>query len=83
MYEDNTGTAALNTDMVVEVSANNGTDWSTVTLQSAANLSSTIKVAKSNSVAVTAGTQPKYRINFANQASGSKVTRIRGVSLLY
>lgn len=83
MYEDNAGTAALNTDMVVEVSANNGADWSTVTLQSAANLSSTIKVAKSNSVAVTAGTQPKYRISFANQASGSKVTRIRGVSLLY
>jgi len=83
MYEDNAGTATLNTDMVVEVSANNGADWSTVTLQSAANLSSTIKVAKSNSVAVTAGTQPKYRISFANQASGSKVTRIRGVSLLY
>ena len=83
MYEDFAGTASLNTDLVVQVSANNGTDWTTVNLASAPNLSGSIKVAKSNAVAVTAGTQPKYRINFANQASGSKVTRVLGVSLLY
>lgn len=83
MYEDNAGTATLNTDLVVQVSANNGTDWTTVNLASAPNLSGSIKVAKSNAVAVTAGTQPKYRINFANQAVGSKVTRILGVALLY
>ena len=83
MYEDNAGTATLNTDLVAQVSANNGTDWTTVNLASAPNLSGSIKVAKSNEVAVTAGTQPKYRINFANQAAGSKVTRVLGVSLLY
>jgi len=31
----------------------------------------------------TAGTQLKYKISFANQASGSKEARIRGVSLQY
>ena len=83
MYEDNVGTATLNTDIIAQVSANNGTDWTTVTLQAAPNLSGTTKVAKSASIPVTAGTQPKYKILFANQASGTKVTRIQGVSLLY
>lgn len=83
MYEDNVGTATLNTDVIVQVSANNGTDWTTVTLQAAPNLSGTTKVAKSASIPVTAGTQPKYKILLANQASGTKITRIQGVSLLY
>lgn len=83
MYEDNSGTAALNTDLVAQVSANNGVDYTTVTLSSAPNLNSTTKVAKSAAVSVTAGTQPKYKINFANQASGSKITRVLGVALLY
>ena len=42
-----------------------------------------IKMAKVNDLAVTAGTQLKYKISFANQASGSKEARIRGVSLQY
>ena len=31
----------------------------------------------------TAGTSLKYKVEFANQASGSKEARIRGVSLQY
>ena len=83
LYEDNAGTATLNTDITAEVSANNGTDFTTVTLAPAGNFSSNLKLAKSAPVSVTAGTQPKYRINFANQADGSKVTRIQGVALVY
>jgi hypothetical protein len=83
MYEDNVGTAALNTDLVAQVSADGGSNYSTVTLAAAPNLTSTIKVAKSEAIAVTAGNQPKYKINFANQNSSSKVTRVLGVSLLY
>ena len=40
-------------------------------------------MAKVNDLAVTAGTSLKYKINFANQASGSKEARIRGVALQY
>jgi hypothetical protein len=40
-------------------------------------------MAKVNDLAVTAGTNLKYRINFANQSLGSKEARIRGVSLQY
>jgi len=83
MYEDTTGTASLNTDLVGALSANNGSDFTTVTLSAAPNLSSNIKVAKSNKVTVTAGTQCKYRINFANQADGSKITKVLGVAMLY
>ena len=39
-------------------------------------------MAKVNDLVVTAGTQLKYRISFANQ-SASKEARIRGVSLQY
>ncbi len=42
-----------------------------------------IKMAKVNDLSVTAGTQLKYKVEFANQASGSKEARIRGVSLQY
>jgi hypothetical protein len=40
-------------------------------------------MAKVNDLAVTAGTQLKYKISFANQSLGSKEARIRGVSLQY
>ena len=83
MYEDNAGTATLNTDLIAQVSANNGTDFTTVTLTAAPNLTSSIKVARSAEVSVTAGTQPKYKISFANQSTGSKLTRVLGVALLY
>lgn len=83
MYQDVSGTAALNTDLVAQVSANGGTNYSTVTLTAAPNLSSTIKVAKCAATSVTAGTTPKYKINFANQSSGVKETRVLGVALLY
>ena len=42
-----------------------------------------IKMAKVNDLSVTAGTSLKYKIEFANQAAGSKEARIRGLSLQY
>ena len=82
-YQDQEGTNALNTDIVLELSADNGSNWSTATLSALPNFSTGIKMAKVNDLAVTAGTQLKYRLNFANQASGSKEARIRGVALQY
>ena len=82
MYEDAVGTNALNTDIVAQVSADNGSNFTTATLAAAPNLTSNIKVAKSAEVTVTSGTQCKYKINFANQAANKQV-RILGVALLY
>ena len=82
-YQDNAGTNALNTDIVLQLSADGGSNYSTATLTALPDFSTGIKMAKVNDLAVNAGTQLKYKINFANQASGSKEARIRGVSLQY
>ena len=82
-YQDNAGTNALNTDIILKLSANNGSNYSTATLTALPDFATGIKMAKVNDLSVTAGTQLKYKIEFANQASGSKEARIRGVSLQY
>ena len=82
-YQDQAGTNALNTDIVLQLSADGGSNYSTATLTAMPDFSTGIKMAKVNDLAVTAGTQLKYKISFANQSSGSKEARIRGVSLQY
>jgi hypothetical protein len=82
-YQDNAGTNALNTDIVLQLSADGGSNYSTATLTALPDFSTGIKMAKVNDLAVTAGTSLKYKISFANQASGSKEARIRGVALQY
>ena len=81
-YQDNAGTNALNTDIILKLSADNGSNYSTATLTALPDFATGIKMAKVNDLSVTAGTQLKYKIEFANQ-SGSKNARIRGVSLQY
>jgi len=82
-YQDNAGTNALNTDIVLKLSADGGSNFTTATLTAMPDFATGIKMAKVNDLAVTAGTSLKYKIEFANQASGSKEARIRGVSLQY
>ena len=82
-YQNQAGTNALNTDLVLKLSADNGSNYSTATLTAMPDFSTGIKMAKVNDLSVTAGTSLKYKIEFANQASGSKEARIRGVSLQY
>ena len=65
------------------LSADNGSNYSTATLVAMPDFASGIKMAKVNDLSVTAGTQLKYKVEFANQSSGSKEARIRGVSLQY
>ena len=81
-YQDHAGTNALNTDIVLQLSADGGSNYSTATMTALPDFATGIKMAKVNDLSVTAGTQLKYKINFANQ-SLSKQARIRGVSLQY
>jgi len=83
LYKNNAGTATLNTDLVAQVSANNGTDFTTVTLTPRGTFSSGINIAVANNVNVTSGTSAKYKISFANQSSGSKETQVHGIGLIY
>ena len=82
-YKDNTGTATLNTDLKVYLSADNGSNFTQVTLVAQPNFATGVKMAIANDVTVTAGTQLKYKVEVANQAVGSKVTQITGVSMQY
>ena len=82
-YKNNAGTNTLNTDIVAQVSADGGSNYSTVTLAAAGTFATGVLQAVANDVSVTAGTSIQYKISFANQASGSKEARITGVSLIY
>ena len=82
-YQDQAGTNALNTDIVLKLSADGGSNFTTATMTALPDFATGIKMAKVNDLSVTAGTQLKYKIEFANQALGSKEARIRGVSLQY
>ena len=82
-YQDFAGTNALNQDIVLQLSAD-GTNFTTATLTAMPDFATGIKMAKVNDLTIpNAGTSLKYKISFANQASGSKEARIRGVSLQY
>ncbi len=83
-YTDHAGTTTLNTDLKVFLSADNGTNYTQVTLVAQPNFATGIKMAKANDVTISnTGTQLKYKVEFANQSSGSKETRVNGVSLQY
>ena len=83
LYKNNAGTATLNTDLIAQVSANNGTDYTTVTLTPRGTFSTGINIAVANNVTVTSGTSCKYKISFANQSSGTKETQVHGIGLIY
>ena len=84
LYKNTTGTATLNTDLKVSLSADNGSNFTQVTLTAAGTgtISTGQITAVSNKVTVTSGTQVRYKVEYANQ-SGSKSTRVQGVSLIY
>jgi len=83
LYKNNAGTNTLNTDVICKVSADNGSNYSTCVLASKGTFSTGINIAIAPAIAVTAGTQLKYKVEFANQASGSKEAQIHGVALQY
>ena len=83
LYKNNAGTNTLNTDVICKVSADNGSNYSTCILASKGTFSTGINIAIAPAISVTAGTQLKYKVEFANQASGSKEAQIHGVALQY
>ena len=84
LYKNAYGTATLDTDLVAQVSSNGGTNYESAPLTAAGTFSTGILVAKSNDITISnTGTNPKYKISFANQAAASKETQIYGVAILY
>ena len=84
LYKNEAGTATLNTDLIVQVSADGGSNYVSAPLTAAGTFSTGILCAKSNDITISnTGTAPKYKISFANQSSGTKETQVHGVALLY
>ena len=82
-YVDGYGSATVNTDIKLYLSADNGSNYTQVTLVNLPDFATGVRMAVANDVTVTAGTQLKYKVEFANQSTGSKETRLTGVSLQY
>ena len=83
LYKDTTGTATLNTDFKVSLSSDNGSNFTLLTLTDTGLLfSAGIKIATSNKVSTTSGTQLKYKVEILNQGA-SKKTECAGVSMIY
>ena len=88
LYKDNEGTATLGTDLKVSFSCDNGSNWTALDATSGnytagSNFSSGIKTAYIKEVTCTAGTQVKYKVEWANQADGSKETQLHGIGVNY
>ena len=88
LYKDASGTATLGTDLKVSFSCDNGSNWTALDATSGnytagSDFSTGIKTAYLKEVTCTAGTQIKYKVEWANQASGSKVTQLHGIAMNY
>ena len=80
-YTNASGTNTLNTDIILEVSANAGSNYTTATLSAGGTFATGILQAIANDIVVTSGTSIQYRVSFANQ--DTKTARINGLSLQY
>ena len=80
-----TGTNTLNTDIIMQLSSDGGSNFTTATLTALPDFATGIKMAKVNDLSLTGGTGTSltYKISFANQANGVKIANIKGVSLQY
>jgi hypothetical protein len=82
-YTNGSGTATLNTDLTAEFSADNGSNWTSMTLAAQGTTGSASPhfiVSAHNVTAGVSGTGMKYRIKTLNQGA-AKETRIQAVSL--
>ena len=84
LYTDTSGTATLGTDLKIYMSANNGTNFTEASSYATAQtFSGSVKMVRLGKTTVTSGTQVKLKAVWANQASGTKETRLNGWAINY
>ena len=89
LIENESGTATLNTagnDLRCAISRNGGTGWDYVTLVDKGSWGTNKKILVANNVAFSnsaSGTDMRYKLEWANQAAGSKVIRVHATSLAW
>ena len=86
VYENSTGTATLGTDLKAYFSADDGANWTEASSYGSAinfNGASKKMVKLGKTTGLTSGTQMKLKAEWANQASGTKETRLHGWAVNY
>ena len=88
LYKDEKGTATLGTDLKVSFSCDNGSNYTALdstagNYTAGADFSTGIKTAYVKEVTCTSGTQIKYKVEWANQADGTKETQLHGIGVNY
>ena len=82
LYKDSAGEAILGTDLKASFTCNGGTNWTEVTDRSTgSDFSTGIKTIYLNETTCTAGTDVRYKVEWANQSSGSKETQLHGIGV--
>ena len=82
-YKDNAGTATLGTDLKIYFTCNGGTNWTEASSYTAgSDFSTGIKTAYLGETTCTAGTDVRYKAEWANQSS-SKETRLQAIGVNY
>ena len=81
LYKNETGTATIGTDFKIYFTCNGGTNWTEVTSRSTgSDFSTGVKTLYLNETTCTAGTDVRYKVEWANQ-SASKVTELQGIGV--
>ena len=84
LYKNKTGTATLGTDLKISFTCNGGTNWTQVgTYTTGSNFSAGVNTIYLGEATCTSGTDVRYKIEWANQADGSKVTEVHGMAINY
>ena len=85
LYKDSHGTATLGTDIKIYFSCNGGTNWTEASSYSAITpvYSTGIKQVRLGETTCTSGTDVRYKVEWANQSSGSKETQLHGIGINY
>ena len=84
LYKNNSGTATLGTDFKVYFTCNGGTNWTEASSYTAgSDFSTGIKTIYLGETTCTAGTAIRYKVEWANQAVGSKETQLHGIGINY
>jgi len=85
LYKNNQGSATLGTDLKVYFSCNGGTNWTEASSYNAITpvYSTGISQVRLGKTTCTAGTDVRYKVEWANQVSGSKETQLHGIGTNY
>tara|TARA_Y100001970_G_scaffold290701_1_gene425386 strand:- start:1060 stop:2496 length:1437 start_codon:yes stop_codon:yes gene_type:complete len=85
LYKNLAGTNTLGTDLKVYFTCNGGTNWTEASSYNAITpvYSTGVKQVRLGETTCTSGSDVRYKIEWANQADGSKVAQVHGIGVNY